>query len=89
MKTFLIDEELRDKLALVTENGIFDYCQRLRNLPEAQTVAQFQTASPVPTVEELAEAIYQDNTALLTNVEARYIAKVVHKLLTPKGVKHE
>ena len=35
MKTFLIDEELRDKLALVTENGIFDYCQRLRDLPEA------------------------------------------------------
>jgi hypothetical protein len=37
---------------------------------------------PVPTVEKLAEAIYQDNTALLTNVEARYIAKVVHALLT-------
>jgi hypothetical protein len=37
---------------------------------------------PVPTVEELAEAMYQNNTALLTNVEARYIAKVVHKLLT-------
>ena len=35
MKTYLIDEELRDKLALVTENGIFDYCQRLRDLPEA------------------------------------------------------
>ena len=39
-------------------------------------------ADPVPTVDELAEAMYQDNTALLTNVEARYIAKVVHKLLT-------
>jgi len=37
---------------------------------------------PVPTVEELAEAMYQNNTTLLTNVEARYIAKVVHKLLT-------
>jgi hypothetical protein len=37
---------------------------------------------PIPTVEELAEAMYQNNTALLTNVEARYIAKVVHKLLT-------
>ena len=36
MKTFLIDEELRDKLALVTENGIFDYCQRLRDLPETK-----------------------------------------------------
>ena len=77
MKTFLIDEELRDKLALVTENGIFDYCQRLRDLPETKP-----DAIPIPTVEELAEAIYQDNTALLTNVEARYIAKVVHKLLT-------
>lgn len=37
---------------------------------------------PIPTVEELAEVMYQDNTALLTNVQARYIAKVVHKLLT-------
>ena len=36
MRTFLIDEELRDKLALVTENGIFDYCQRLRDLPETK-----------------------------------------------------
>jgi len=36
----------------------------------------------VPTIDELAEAMYQDNTALLTNVEARYIAKVVHALLT-------
>ena len=40
MKTFLIDEELRDKLALVTENGIFDYCQRLRDLPEAKPDAK-------------------------------------------------
>ena len=37
---------------------------------------------PIPTVEELAEAMYQNNTALLTNVQARYIAKVVHKILT-------
>jgi len=36
----------------------------------------------VPTIDELAEAMYQNNTALLTNVEARYIAKVVHALLT-------
>jgi len=36
----------------------------------------------VPTIDQLAEAMYQDNTALLTNVEARYIAKVVHALLT-------
>jgi hypothetical protein len=41
-----------------------------------------QPEVPIPTVEELAEAMYQNNTALLTNVEARYIAKVVHKLLT-------
>jgi hypothetical protein len=40
------------------------------------------TAVPVPTVEELAEVMYQNNTALLTNVQARYIAKVVHALLT-------
>jgi hypothetical protein len=46
-----------------------------------QLTAQ-QTTIPIPTVEELAEAMYQNNTALLTNVEARYIAKVVHKLLT-------
>jgi hypothetical protein len=31
----------------------------------------------------------KNESALLTNVEARYIAKVVHKLLAPKGVKHE
>jgi len=37
---------------------------------------------PVPAIDELAEAVYQDNTALLTNVEARYIAKVIHALLT-------
>jgi hypothetical protein len=37
---------------------------------------------PIPTVEELAEVMYQDNTALLTNVEARYIAKVVQAFLT-------
>ena len=62
------------------------------SLALCEAVADLQlpatAAIPIPTVEELAEAIYQDNTALLTNVEARYIAKVVHKLLTPKGVKH-
>jgi hypothetical protein len=53
MKTFLkdwqvlFDEELRDKLALVTENVIFDYCQRLRDLPEAQP-----DAIPIPVVFE-------------------------------------
>ena len=52
MKTFLIDEELRDKLALVTENGIFDYCHRLRNLPETKP-----DAIPIPTVEEIADHI--------------------------------
>jgi hypothetical protein len=47
----------------------------------------FATLTPtssvsVPTIDELAEAVYQDNTALLTNVEALYIARVVHALLT-------
>jgi len=43
---------------------------------------------PIPTVEDLAEIIYQEGPALLAKDEARYMASVVHKLLTPKGVKH-
>jgi len=39
-------------------------------------------ASSVPTVDMLTDVVYQDNTALLTNVEALYIARAVHALLT-------
>jgi hypothetical protein len=41
MKTFLIDEELRDKLILAAESGIVEvdiwteYCEQLRNLLES------------------------------------------------------
>jgi len=51
-------------------------------IPYQNTVVSNASSVLVPTIDELAEAMYQDNTALLTNVEARYIAKVVHKLLT-------
>ena len=89
MKTFLIDEELRDKLALVTENGIFDYCQRLRDLPEAQ-----QTTVPIPTVEEIADHIdlwFRSGEDKPWSFIVEDLAGSIHSLLTArlKGADHE
>lgn len=97
MKTFLIDEELRDNLMFYVKDfrelgtgfetglnldaayrrNLLESEKTLANLPEVVTAEV-----PVPTVDMLTDVVYQDNTALLTNVEALYIARAVHALLT-------
>jgi hypothetical protein len=80
MKTFLIDEELRDKLALVTENGIFDYCHRLRDLPETKP-----DAIPIPKVDEIADHIdlwFRTGEDKPWNFLVEDLAGSIHSLLT-------
>jgi hypothetical protein len=82
MKTFLIDEELRDKLAFVTENGIFDYCQRLRDLPETKP-----DAIPIPTVDDIADHIdlwFRTGEDKPWNFLVEDLAGSIHSLLTSR-----
>ena len=75
----LIDEELAEDI----ETFFWKHAEESEAVAMACAIEDLPPAAqPIPTVEELAVAMYQDNTALLTNVQARYIAKVVHALLT-------
>jgi len=74
------EQQMREAMiqCVVSDDKIDEILEAL--IPAAEVVPASSVL--VPTIDELAEAMYQNNTALLTNVEARYIAKVVHALLT-------